>query len=79
MESMGLEPNVGENHPYKVSEKFSDEEGEPTDGLIWIVDVDPTKEYVDIEYGTPDDFVNTSMRLSDIKEVGEDYIKFKWD
>jgi hypothetical protein len=81
MEDMGLKPNIKENHPYKVSDKFKDKVGEEwvSDNLIWIKDVDPSSNNVEIDYGTPDDFIGSGVRLSDIKEIGEDYLKFSWD
>lgn len=81
MEEMGLEPNVKRNHPYKVSDKFKDEFGQDniTDNLIWIKDIDPSSNNVEIDYGTPDDFVGSSLKLSDIKEIGSNYLKFTWD
>jgi len=81
MDDMGLKPNIKENHPYKVSDKFKDEFSQEwvSDNLIWIKDVKPNKNMVEIDFGTPDDFVGTSFRLSNIKEIGEDYLKFTWD
>lgn len=81
MEVMGLKPNIKENHPYKVSDKFKDKVSEErvSDNLIWIKDVDPSSNNVEIDYGTPDDFIGSGVRLSDIKEIGEDYLKFSWD
>lgn len=81
MEDMGLEPNIKENHPYKVSDKFADKVSEERvrDNLIWIKDVDPSRNIVEIDYGTPDDFIGSSLRLPDIKEIGENYLKFTWD
>jgi hypothetical protein len=81
MEDMGLEPNVKRNHPYKVSDKFADKVSEEwvSDNLIWITDIDPSRNNVEIDYGTPDDFVGSSVKLSDIKEIGPDYLKFTWD
>jgi hypothetical protein len=81
MEDMGLKPNIKENHPYKVSDKFKDKVSEEwvSDNLIWIKDVDPSSNNVEIDYGTPYDFISSSVRLSDIKEIGPDYLKFTWD
>lgn len=81
MEEMGLKPNVKQNHPYKVSDKFKDEMSEEwvSENLIWILDVDPSTNKIEIEYSTPDDHLQTSLRLSDIKKIGEDYLEFTWD
>jgi hypothetical protein len=81
MDEMGLKPNIKQNHPYKVSDKFKDKVSEEwvSDNLIWIKDVDPSRNMVEIDYGTPDDFIGSSLRLPDIKEIGKDYLKFTWD
>ena len=81
MEEMGLKPNVKQNHPYKVSDKFKDEMSEEwvSENLIWILDVDPSTNKIELEYSTPDDHLQTSLRLSDIKKIGEDYLEFTWD
>jgi hypothetical protein len=69
-------PNVEENHPYKVDPK---EMGEDYIRLnsIWIMDVNPIKNRVEYMYSDEDGSYDTSFRLSDLKEVGPDYLKFK--
>jgi len=69
-------PNVEENHPYKVDPK---EMGKDYIRLnsIWIMDVNPIKNRVEYMYSDEDGSYDTSFRLSDLKEVGPDYLKFK--
>tara|TARA_R110002126_G_scaffold291330_1_gene451704 strand:- start:31 stop:639 length:609 start_codon:yes stop_codon:yes gene_type:complete len=71
-----IKPNIDGNHPYKVDPK---EMGEDyiSGNLIWIMDVDPTTDDVKYMYNDADGSYDTSFRLSDLKEVGPDYLKFK--
>lgn len=70
-----LEPNVKENHPYKID---PDELGGDyvRDNLIWILDVNPTDNSLEYAYFDEHGGYDTSVRLSDVKEVGDDYLKF---
>jgi hypothetical protein len=75
MFEMGLEPNIKENHPYKVD---PEELGGDyiRDNLIWVLDVNPTDNSLEYAYFDEDGSYDTSVRLSDVKEVGEDYLRF---
>ena len=75
MSEMGLEPNIKENHPYKVDPK---ELGGDyiSDNLIWILDVNPTNNNIEYAYFDEDGGYDTSVNLDSVKEVGEDYLKF---
>ena len=75
MDEMGLEPNIKENYPYKVDPK---ELGGDyiRDNLIWILDVNPTNNRLEYSYFDEDGGYDTSVRLSDVKEVGVDYLRF---
>ena len=75
MNEMGLEPNIKENYPYKVD---PEELGGDyiRDNLIWVLDVNPTDNSLEYAYFDEDGGYDTSVRLSDVKEVGEDYLRF---
>jgi hypothetical protein len=70
-----LKPNVKENHPYKVDPNELGG-GYIRDGLIWVLDVNPLNNSLEYAYFDEDGGYDSSVRLSDIKEVGEDYLKF---
>jgi len=75
MSEMGLEPNIKENHPYKVDpEELGGEY--ITDNLIWILDVNPTDNSLEYAYFDEDGGYDTDVNLDSVKEVGEDYLKF---
>jgi hypothetical protein len=75
MGDMGLEPNIGQNHPYKV--KPEELGGDYISGnLIWILDVNPTNNSLEYTYFDEDGGYDTDVRLSDVKEVGGDYLRF---
>ena len=75
MKDMGLEPNVKENHPYKVDPEELG--GDYISGnLIWILDVNPTNNSLEYAYFDEDGGYDTDVRLSDVKEVGGDYLRF---
>tara|TARA_R110000868_G_scaffold405584_1_gene685125 strand:- start:7004 stop:7612 length:609 start_codon:yes stop_codon:yes gene_type:complete len=75
MRDMGLEPNVKENHPYKVDPEELG--GDYIRGnLIWVLDVNPTKDGLEYMYSDQDGSYDTDVNLSSIREVGEDYLKF---
>ena len=75
MNEMGLEPNLKENHPYKVDPEELG--GDYISGnLIWVLDVNPTDNSLEYAYFDEDGSYDTSVRLSDVKEVGEDYLRF---
>tara|TARA_R110001592_G_scaffold104103_4_gene293031 strand:- start:2256 stop:2864 length:609 start_codon:yes stop_codon:yes gene_type:complete len=75
MDEMGLEPNIKENHPYKVDTK---ELGGDyiRDNLIWILDVNPVNNRLEYTYFDENGGYDTSVRLSDVKEVGDNYLRF---
>jgi len=74
MNEMGLEPNLKENHPYKVDPEELG--GDYISGnLIWVLDVNPTDNSLEYAYFDEDGSYDTSVRLSDVKEVGEDYLR----
>jgi len=75
MFEMGLEPNIKENYPYKVD---PEELGGDyiRDNLIWVLDVNPTDNSLEYAYFDEDGGYDTSVRLSDVKEVGEGYLRF---
>jgi hypothetical protein len=76
MDEIEEQPNVKENHPYKVDP--NELGGDYISGnLIWIMDVDPTNNNVEYMYMDEDGSYDTSFRLSDLKEVGPDYLKFR--
>ena len=75
MSEMGLEPNIKENHPYKVDPKELGGEY-ITDNLIWILDVNPTDNNIEYTYFDEDGGYDTNVNLDSVKEVGEDYLKF---
>lgn len=83
MEDMEMEPNIKNNHPYKVSEKFAEKisaDDGVMDNLIWIMDVNPTDNMVHYEYSDPiSGAYSASFNISDIRHVGEDYLEFVWD
>ena len=75
MKDMGLEPNVKENYPYKVDPEELG--GDYISGnLIWILDVNPTNNSLEYAYFDEDGGYDTNVRLSDVKEVGGDYLRF---
>lgn len=75
MKDMGLEPNIKENHPYKVDPEELG--GDYISGnLIWILDVNPTNNSLEYTYFDEDGGYDTDVRLSDVKEVGGDYLRF---
>ena len=75
MRDMGLEPNVKENHPYKVDPEELG--GDYISGnLIWVLDVNPTKDGLEYMYSDQDGSYDTDLNLSSIREIGEDYLKF---
>lgn len=75
MDEMGLKPNIKQNHPYKVDPK---ELGGDyiADNLIWVLDVNPTNNSLEYAYFDADGGYDAAVRLSDVKEVGVDYLKF---
>lgn len=75
MKDMALEPNIKQNHPYKVD---PEELGGDyiSDNLIWILDVNPTNNNIEYAYFDEDGGYDTSVHLDSVKEVGEDYLKF---
>ena len=75
MDEMGLEPNIKENYPYKVD---PEELGGDyiSNNLIWVIDVNPTDNRLEYSYFDEDGGYDTSVRLSDVKEVGGDYLRF---
>lgn len=75
MDEMGLKPNIKQNHPYKVD---PEELGGDyiSDNLIWVLDVNPTNDGLEYAYFDADGGYDSSVRLSDVKEVGEDYLRF---
>lgn len=75
MKDMGLEPNVKENHPYKID---PNELGGDyvRDNLIWILDVNPTNNRLEYSYFDEHGGYDTSVNLDSVKEVGEDYLRF---
>jgi len=75
MNEMGLEPNIKENHPYKVDPEELG--GDYISGnLIWILDVNPTNDSLEYAYFDEDGGYDTNVRLSDVKEVGDNYLRF---
>lgn len=75
MSEMGLEPNIKENHPYKVDPEELG--GEYISGnLIWVLDVNPTNNSLEYAYFDEDGGYDTDVNLDSVKEVGEDYLKF---
>ena len=75
MGEMGLEPNIKENHPYKVN---PEELGGDyiSDNLIWVLDVDPTNNSLEYTYFDEDGGYDTNLNLDSVKEVGADYLRF---
>ncbi len=75
MDEMGLKPNIKQNHPYKVD---PEELGGDyiSDNLIWVLDVNPTNNSLEYAYFDRYGGYDSGVRLSDVKEVGEDYLRF---
>jgi len=70
-----LKPNIKQNHPYKVDPKELGEEY-ISGNLIWVTDVNPSNNILEYVYYDQNDGYDTDIRLSDVREIGDDYLRF---